>query len=120
MQIETVNIILYCAKWEEMVAFYQTTLGLQTTTATDWFVEFRLAGTSRLSVADEKRTSIKSGGGKGITIGLQVPDALAARDHFVRAGLNPTAIKEVWGAQVFYIFDPEGNRIELWSGHPRS
>src|SRR5690554_5798209 len=101
MQIETVNIILYCAKWEEVVAFYQKTLGLAVLTATDWFVEFRLTDTSRLSVANEARTSIKSSGGQGITIGLQMPDAPAAREHFVRAGLNPTEIKEVWGAQVF-------------------
>lgn len=120
MQIETVNIILYCTKWEETVAFYQKTLGLPILTATDWFVEFRLSETSRLSVANEERTSIKSGGGRGITIGLQVPDAPAARDHFVEQGLNPTEIKEVWGAQVFYIFDPEGHRIELWSGRARS
>lgn len=120
MQIETVNIILYCAKWDEMVTFYQTKLGLQVTTTTDWFVEFHLAGTSRLSVANETRTSIKSSEGKGITIGLQVPDAPAARDHFIRQGLNPTGIKEVWGAQVFYLFDPEGNRIELWSGRARA
>ena len=62
MQIESANIILYCRKWEEMVAFYRTALQLPVTTATDWFVEFRLTETSRLSVADETRTSIKSGG----------------------------------------------------------
>jgi catechol-2,3-dioxygenase len=34
--------------------------------------------------------------------------------------LNPTAIREIWGAKAFYIFDPEGNRIECWSGHAKS
>jgi catechol-2,3-dioxygenase len=120
MQIESANIILYCRKWGEMVAFYRTTLQLPVTTATEWFVEFRLTETSRLSVADETRTSIKSGGGKGITIGLQVPDVITARAQLIEAGLNPTAVKEIWGAKAFYVFDPEGNRIEFWSGRAKS
>ena len=120
MQIKSANTILYCRKWEEMVAFYQTGLKLPITASTEWFVEFKLTGTSRLSVADESRTSIKSGSGKGITIGLQVEDIEASRTQLEDAGLNPTAIKEVWGAKAFYIFDPEGNRIEFWSGQAKS
>ena len=120
MHIKTANIILYCKKWEAMVAFYQTTLQLPITASTEWFVEFKLTKTSRLSVADESRTSIKSSDGKGITIGLQVADVMITRAHLKQAGLNPTEVKEVWGAKSFYIFDPEGNRIEFWSGHARA
>ena len=120
MDIKTSNIILYCKKWEAMVAFYQTTLQLPITASTEWFVEFKITGTSRLSVADESRTSIKSSDGKGITIGLQVADVMITRTHLKQAGLNPTEVKEVWGAESFYIFDPEGNRVEFWSGHARS
>ena len=120
MPIKSSNIILYCKKFEEMVSFYQTTLRLPVTTSTDWFVEFKLTRTSRLSVANESRTSIKSGSGKGITIGLQVTDVETAHTQLENAGLTPTALKEVWGARVFYVFDPEGNRIEFWSGHAKS
>jgi catechol-2,3-dioxygenase len=120
MQIKSANIILYCNKWEETVAFYRTNLQLPITAATEWFVEFRITRTSRLSVADESRASIKSGSGKGITIGLQVPDVIPMRAQLTNAGLNPTAIKEIWGAKAFYVYDPEGNRIEFWSGRPKS
>lgn len=119
MHIKSANIILYCKKWEEMVAFYQTTLQLPVTTSTEWFVEFKLTGSSRLSVADESRTSIKSGSGKGITIGLQVADVMIIQAQLKDAGLNPTAVKEVWGAKACYVFDPEGNRIEFWSGRAK-
>jgi predicted enzyme related to lactoylglutathione lyase len=120
MHIKSTNIILYCKKWEEMVAFYQGALQLSITTSTEWFVEFKLTRTARLSIADESRTSIKSGSGKGITIGLQVADVMTTRARLKDAGLNPTEVKEVWGAKAFYIFDPEGNRIEFWSGRARS
>ena len=120
MHIKSANIILYCKKWEEMVTFYKTGLALPITTSTEWFVEFRLTRTSRLSVADESRTSIKSSSGEGITIGIQVADAITFRAHLKNTGLNPTEVKEVWGAKAFYVFDPEGNRIEFWSGPARA
>ena len=103
-----------------MVAFYQTRLQLPIAASTEWFVEFKLTGTSRLSVADESRTSIKSSSGEGITIGIQVADAITTRAHLKQAELNPTEVKEVWGAKAFYVFDPEGNRIEFWSGRARA
>ena len=103
-----------------MVTFYQTGLKLPITVSTEWFVEFKLTGTSRLSVADESHTSIKSGSGKGLTIGLQVVDLVTTHSQLKGAELNPTAIKDVWGAKAFYVFDPEGNRLEFWSGQARS
>ncbi len=99
--------------------FYKTGLSLPIMTSTEWFVEFKLTGTSRLSVADESRASIKSGSGKGITIGMQVRDIERTRTQLEEAELNPTTIKEVWGAKTFYVFDPEGNRIEFWSGRAK-
>jgi hypothetical protein len=119
MQIKSTNIILYCKKWEETVAFYQTGLHLPITVSTEWFVEFEVTRTSRVSVADEYRTSIKSAGGRGITITLQVTDVETTHTQLKNARLNPTTIKEVWGAKSFYVFDPEGNRIEFWSGRPK-
>lgn len=120
MHIESANIILYCKKFDATVAFYQSGLMLPITTCNEWFVEFRLTRTSRLSVADESRTSIKSSSGKGITIGIQVADLTTTRTHLVKAGLSPTGVKEIWGAKVIYVFDPEGNRLEFWSGHAKS
>jgi predicted enzyme related to lactoylglutathione lyase len=30
-------------------------------------------------------------------------------------GIAVGPIKEVWGARVFYFYDPEGDRLEVWS-----
>jgi catechol 2,3-dioxygenase-like lactoylglutathione lyase family enzyme len=120
LEIKTTNIILYCKNWNETVAFYKSGLKLPVATSNDWFMEFRLNPTARLSVADESRTSIKSNHGNGITVGLQVENVENMRAQLVAAGLRPTEVKEVWGAKAIYIHDPEGNRIEFWSGQAQS
>jgi len=38
----------------------------------------------------------------------------------VEAGFNPTPIKEIWGSKAIYIHDPEGNRLEFWSGRAKA
>jgi len=79
------------------------------------FVEFCLSATLRLSIADEKRASIKSCCGKGITLALEVENIDKAWESIDKAGLNPTRIrKHAWNARVFYLFDPERHRIEIW------
>lgn len=114
--IQTVNTILYCKRWRETVGFYQHHLQLPVTFASSWFVEFRLADGARLSVADERRASIKSAGGRGITITLRVQCADAAWRALHEAGVDPGPVKEhAWGARVFYFADPEGHRLEIWS-----
>jgi catechol 2,3-dioxygenase-like lactoylglutathione lyase family enzyme len=109
------NMILYCTRWEETVRFYRDDLNLPVHFAADWFVEFELSAVSRLSIADERRASVKSCGGRGVTLGLEVGDIDAVRTNTQRLGLKPTAIKKhPWNASVFYLFDPEGHRIEIW------
>lgn len=113
--LKTTNTILYCKDWEETVRFYRDRLHLPVNFSTDWFVEFRLTDSSRLSLADEKRSSIKSGGGRGITIALEVDDIETAHLFAEQMRLNPTTVrKHPWNAQVFYFFDPEGRRVEIW------
>ena len=120
MKIKATNTILYCRKWEETVAFYRTGLKLPVLSSTEWFVEFKLNDRSRVSVADEARTSVKSSGGNGITLSLQVDDIEQTRTELLAAGISPTPVKEVWGSQVFYIYDPEGNRLEFWAGRAKA
>ena len=116
MDIKTANTILYCRKWKETVAFYQTQLDLHVTISNEWFVEFKLNETSRLSIADQTRCSIDSNDGKGITITLEVDNIDTTHLYLNEVGLNPTPIKDhPWGAKVIHIYDPEGNRIEFWS-----
>jgi catechol 2,3-dioxygenase-like lactoylglutathione lyase family enzyme len=110
------NTILYCRNWRDTVAFYQRLLALPVTYATDWFVEFQLTAEAHLSVADDSRATIKSSGGAGITITLQVENITAAWSYLECSGLSPGPIREhAWGAQVFYFYDPEGHRLEVWS-----
>ena len=115
MHIRRSNVILYCKKWKETVAFYQQVLQLEITFSNDWFVEFRLNDASRISVADEKKTSIRSSEGKGVTISLQVEDSKRLHSDMTDSGLTPSPVKSLWGSRQFYIHDPEGNRIEFWS-----
>lgn len=112
----TANTILYCHNWEATVAFYRDQLGLPVTFASDWFVEFAITESARLSVADERRATIKSGHGAGITLTFQVADADVLWREINSAGLNPTPCRtHRWGARTFYLRDPEGNRLEIWS-----
>jgi catechol 2,3-dioxygenase-like lactoylglutathione lyase family enzyme len=111
----TTNIILYCKKWEETVHFYRDSLALEVMFSTDWFIEFSLNEKSRLSIADQARSSIKSSSQKGITITLQVWDINRNWNDFNAKKLEPTPVKHhAWNAKVFYVFDPEGHRIEIW------
>ncbi|ACN13338.1 putative glyoxalase/dioxygenase/bleomycin resistance protein [Desulforapulum autotrophicum HRM2] len=114
MSIKSVNTILYCTRWAETVEFYDKSLNFQRLTTREWFVEFFLTESARLSIADESRCSIKGARGMGITISLAVDNLGAAHRKFQIKKLSPTPIKDLWGARVFYLYDPEGNRIEFW------
>jgi catechol 2,3-dioxygenase-like lactoylglutathione lyase family enzyme len=116
LAFKSANTILYCQRWRETVEFYQNDLKLPITFASDWFVEFQLGGAAHLSVADVKRASIKSSQGAGITLALQVESADETWAYLHQQGLNVEPImNHAWGARVFYFYDPEGHRLEIWS-----
>jgi catechol 2,3-dioxygenase-like lactoylglutathione lyase family enzyme len=119
LQPVSTNLILYCRNWEATVEFYRRKLDLPVTFESDWFVEFRLADSAHLSVADERRATVKSAAGAGLTLTLQVADTDAAWQTLRAAGIDTGPLKtHAWGARVFYFHDPEGNRIEVWSPLP--
>jgi catechol 2,3-dioxygenase-like lactoylglutathione lyase family enzyme len=109
------NTILYCRNWPETVAFYRHTLALSVAFTSDWLIEFYLGGTAYLSLADERRTTLKSSQGAGITLSLQVDHAAEAWATLQQQGVTVTPLKVLWGAQQFFFFDPEGHRLEIWS-----
>jgi catechol 2,3-dioxygenase-like lactoylglutathione lyase family enzyme len=114
--IKSANTILYCHRWAATVAFYRDRLGFEISYRCDWLIEFRLTQSAYLSVADQSRATISSAGGKGITLSFQIDDLTEVHGELTKAGLSPTDIRsQVLGADVFYLFDPEGNRIEFWS-----
>lgn len=114
-KITTSNTILYCKQWQETVRFYAEVLDLDVSFSNEWFVEFTLNEHARISVANQERASIQSAGGAGITIALQIDGIQRMHEHLTKAGAEPTPIKALWGSEVFYVRDPEGNRIEFWS-----
>jgi predicted enzyme related to lactoylglutathione lyase len=110
------NTILYCEKWVETVDFYAEQLGLPVSYRSSWFVEFALSETTRVSIADASRTTVESAAGKGITLSLKMKDIESVWRFLRDAGVTPTPIKDhPMEARVFYFFDPEGHRIEIWS-----
>lgn len=113
-EISRTNTILYCRNWNEMIVFYQDNLQLPISHRNDWFVEFKINENTYLSVADERRASIKSATGGGITLSWQVTDIKNARDRLRDCEIVVSELKQKWGALVCYFNDPEGNRIELW------
>ena len=124
LSILNANTIVYCRHWQQTVEFYRERLQLPVTFSTDWFLEFQLTDTARLSVVDERRARIKSAAGQGITLTWQVQSIEQAWQWLHERGLQPEPIKKhPWGARVFYFYDPEGHRLELWSEnkeiHPR-
>ena len=114
--VKATNTILYCQHWAETVAFYRDLLKFPITYSSAWFVEFHLGAESHLSVANEARATIKSSGGQGITITLKVDDAAEVWAWLQEQNVTLGPLKQhAWGATVFYFYDPEGHRLEVWS-----
>jgi len=110
------NTVLYCRRFADTLSFYDTVLALPRTLSRDWFVEFRIAAGCFLSLADERRASVKSAGGAGITLSLRVDDVHAFRDALAQRGAGPPPVgPRPWGAEGFLLHDPEGTRIEVWA-----
>jgi len=113
--LKSANTIFYCNRWAETVAFYRDGLGLPVCFSNHWFVEFVLTSTARLSIADQRQATVHSAGGRGSTLSLEVDDIRAVRTGLRQSGLNPGEIRShAWNAEVFYLFDPEGHRLEIW------
>lgn len=110
------NTILYCKNWQETLSFYRNILGFPINLEKEWFVELAVTETSFLSIANEKRASIKSSGGGGITLAFQVEDVDQVRKRVCDAGIQAGPVKDhEWGARLFYMQDPEGHRVEIWT-----
>jgi len=114
LQFQRTNTILYCHLWAETVTFYRDIFGFSISHQTDWFFEFKLSDHAYLSIADEKRATIKSVGGQGINLSWEVPDVHDLHQALIKQRIKISPIQNKWGASLFYLHDPEGHRIELW------
>ena len=113
--IKRINTILYCRNWQTTIKFYRDMLKLRVNYETEWLVEFRLVDNAYLSIANADGTSIQSSNGNGITLSFQVESVDVAHRRLRDLGIKAGPIKPIWGARAFYIYDPEGHRVELWS-----
>ena len=114
-KIKRSNTILYCRNWEVTVKFYRDVFNFVINHESEWFVEFQLADNTYLSIANTANASIKSADGGGITLSWQVEDVEKTHHRLNQLGIKTSLIKLVWGSRAFYLFDPEGHRLELWS-----
>jgi len=87
-RIKTANTILYCTNWENTVGFYRAVLSLRINFSNEWFTEFSATDTSRISIADEKRASVKSCRGDGITLALEMENIEASHRAIKEASLE--------------------------------
>jgi lactoylglutathione lyase len=115
IEVDRTNTILYSRRWPEMVMFYRDVVGLPVALERDWFVEFQVAPAAFVSVADSARASVEPGDGRGVTLSWRVDDVATVRAQLIAAGVSVSEIARRWGARVAYLFDPDANRIELWS-----
>lgn len=119
LAIERATIILPCRHWLPTVRFYRDGLGLPVLAEDAWYVEFRITSEASLSVTDAAKATVDHIGGQGITLRWRVPDLAEVRKQLVHRSLQPSGIRTVMNAAVFYVTDPEGHRIEMWSkDHP--
>jgi predicted enzyme related to lactoylglutathione lyase len=115
LKITRTNTILYCDRWNATVGFYRDVVKLPVLMEKTWFTEFQLTGSGCLSVVDATHASIRSAHGAGITMSWRVENIDAVHACMVAEHIDVTPIKITWGARTFFLFDPEGNRIELWA-----
>ena len=114
--VRAMNTVLYCQHYAQTLAFYDQVLRLPRGFANDWFVEFKVAREAFLSVADQRRASIDSAHGQGLTLTFRVDDVRATHEQLRGRGAAPGAPgPRPWGAQGFVLHDPEGTRIEIWA-----
>lgn len=114
--IRVMNTILYCQRWRETVTFYRDILEFSITFENNWFVEFRINEGARLSVANEQRATIKSASGRGLTLAFRVDQADEIWNSISAKGIKTGKVaNHPWGGRSFFLFDPEGNRLEIWS-----
>ena len=121
LPMRAMNTVLYCRHYAQTLAFYGEVLCLPRGFVSDWFVEFKVAREAFLSVADQRRASIDSAHGKGLTLTFRVEDVRVSHEQLRARGATPTAPgPRPWGAEGFLLHDPEGTRIEIWAPSVKS
>lgn len=115
------NTILYCAHWEKTRHFYRHVLKLSAAfSKDDWFIEFRVNDSTHLSIADARHCSIDPGHGKGLTLSFQCSHLAELHAYLLAETQQPgDLIDKGWREPYFYLYDPEGNRIEFWQARQR-
>lgn len=115
--IHRTNTILYCQRWAETVTFYQETFQFPVNFKNDWFIEFQIGTHMYLSIANAERATIRHVEGQGITLSWQVDNIEDIYRELQQKDFALGDRQSKWNANLFYLHDPEGHRIELWEPH---
>ena len=109
------NIIFYSQRWKTTKRYYQHILNLSIHFSNHWFTEFKLCDGSFLSIANAEHATIKAARKKETTLSLEVDNIESSHAYFRAQKANPSdIIQHQPNALVFYLFDPENRRIEIW------
>ncbi len=109
------NTLLYVRHFSACVAFYRDGLGLPESFANAWFVEFTVNAGACVSVISKDSTRMRDAPFVTQTMTFEVTDVDATHDLLLARGLAPGDVHvHGFGARVFYLRDPEGNRLEFW------
>ena len=110
------NTLIYADHFAASERFYREGLGLEVSFANAWFVEFTLNRGACLSVVEKGTTRLRGMPISAHTLTFEIGDIEETRETLIGRGLAPGDIhRHDFGVRVFYLRDPEGNRLEFWS-----
>ena len=110
------NTLVYADRFAASVSFYRDGLGLPARFANAWFVEFQVNAAACVSVVEKASTRMRGTASVPQTITFEVADLDAVSQALASRGLTPGETRRHgFGARVFYLRDPEGNRLEFWT-----
>lgn len=110
------NTLVYAERFAASVAFYRDGLGLPVRFSNAWFVEFEVNAAACVSVVEKASTRMRGSPPAVQTLTFEVADLEAVRRGLAGRDLEPGSIhRHGFGARVFYLRDPEGNRLEFWT-----
>jgi catechol 2,3-dioxygenase-like lactoylglutathione lyase family enzyme len=113
MRLRLQNAVLPSSHFEETVAFYRNTLGLEVLQEGPGFCFFR-AGSANIAVHQAEGESDFAPTGRGIYLDLLVDDLAAARSALEEAAVP---IRKEWrdhNGEFLLVADPEGNLLEVY------
>ncbi len=117
IQVRSFHAILYCRNWDACVAFYTGVLGFGVADSRNGFVEVQVNPASRIGLIRRPPESCPEDPAAAVVLTFLVEDLDGARAAVAsRWGRVSTVRRHPWGARLFDLKDPDGRRLEVWTG----